>query len=214
MNAARSLARLRRLGKAFTTGDAAIALGAETSAATQTLKRLSAAGLTRRIRHGLWTTEMDLDPLCLVEYLTAPFPAYVSFQSALSLRGMVSQIPSVVYVASLARTRTLKTALGTFSVHRLAPRFFGGYETLEPSGVRMATPEKALLDVLYLGQSKRRLFAHLPEVELPRAFSMRSARRWIARIPVGPRRVAVERRLQAITTKGSSENNLYILTQA
>ena len=199
MKAASALARLRGLGKrVVTTNDVTLALGVERSAATQTLKRLAAEGLLKKIRHGLWSVDPALDPLLLPEYLTAPLPSYVSFQSALYLRGMVSQVPEVIYVASLAQTRRVKTALGAFSIHRLAPTFFGGYETLPESGVRLATPEKALIDTLYLGPTRSRMFAHLPEIEIPKGFDRRKAREWIARIPVGPRRTSVERRLDRL----------------
>jgi hypothetical protein len=60
--------------------------------------------------------------------------------------GMVSQVPTVIYVASLTSTRRVRTEVGTFSIHRLSPRFFGGFETVEETGARVATPEKALLD--------------------------------------------------------------------
>ena len=201
MNAVSALARLRGLSRpVVTTGDATLALGVERSAATHTLKRLAIAGLLKRIRRGLWAVDPGLDPLLLPEYLTAPFPSYVSFHSALFLRGMVSQIPEVIYVASLAQTRRIRTSVGTFSIHRLAPTFFGGYETVENSGVRLATPEKALLDMLYLGPARSRLFAHLPEVEIPAPFDRPVAQEWIARIPPGPRRTSVERRLQVLLT--------------
>lgn len=195
MNAASALARLRGLGKpVVTTNDASLALGLERSAATQTLKRLAAQGLLYKIRHGLWAVDPPLDPLLLPEYLTAPLPSYVSFQSALYLRGMLSQVPEVIYVASLGQTRRVKTTLGAFSIHRLAPGFFAGY-VLEKSGVRLAAPEKALIDTLYLGPARSRMFAHLPELEIPRRFDRRKAQEWVARIPVGPRRTFVERRL-------------------
>ena len=199
MNAAAALALLRALGKpVVTTDDVALSLGMERSAATHTLKRLARAGLLKRLRHGLWAVDLDLDPLLLPEYLTAPLPSYVSFQSALSLHGMVSQIPQVIYVASLALTRSVKTTLGTFSIHRLAPSFFGGFETVPSSGARLATPEKALLDVLYLGPTRSRLFAHLPEVEIPENFNKDHAWAWAARIPPGPRRRSVEQRLETL----------------
>jgi predicted transcriptional regulator of viral defense system len=199
MTAVSALVRLRALGKpVVTTDDAALALGAERSAATHTLKRLAAAGLLKRVRHGLWATDLTVDPLLLPEYLTAPFPSYVSFQSALFLRGMVSQIPEVIYVASLAKTKRVSTSLGTFSIHRLAPRFFGGYETVKPAGVRLATCEKALLDTLYLAPARSRLFAHLPEVELPEQFDRDRVKYWVRRIPAGPRRKSVEQRLDAM----------------
>jgi predicted transcriptional regulator of viral defense system len=162
MNAASALAHVRALGKpVVTTDDAALALGAERSATTHALKRLATAGLLQRIRHGLWAIDPNLDPLVVPEYLTAPFPSYISFQSALFFHGMVSQIPNVIYVASLALTRTVRTSLGTYSIHRLAPTFFGGYDTVKTSGARLATPEKALLDTLYLVPARSRLFAHL-----------------------------------------------------
>ena len=199
MNAASALAHLRALRKpVVTTAEAALVLRAERSATTHTLKRLATAGLLKRIRHGLWTTDPNLDPLLLPEYLTAPFPSYVSFQSALFFRGMVSQIPSVIYVASLAQTRTVRTSLGTYSIHRLAPSFFGGYDTVKSSGVRLATPEKALLDTLYLAPARSRLFAHLPEVELPKHFDRDQIRYWVRRIPAGLRRKSVEQRLDAV----------------
>jgi predicted transcriptional regulator of viral defense system len=199
MNAASALAHLRGLRKqVVTTNDVTLALRVERSAATQTLKRLAAEGLLKKIRHGLWAIDPALDPLLLPEYLTAPLPSYVSFQSALYLRGMVSQVPEVIYVASLAQTRRVKTTLGAFSIHRLAPTFFGGYETLKESGVRLATPEKALLDTLYLGPTRSRMFADLPEIEIPKGFDRRKAQEWVARIPAGPRRASVEQRLDRL----------------
>lgn len=205
MNAAAALARLRGLRKpVVTSGDATLVLGLERSAAVQTLRRLAAAGLLTRVRHGLWAIDPAMDPLALPEYLTAPFPSYVSLQSALFLHGMVSQIPAVIYVASLGPAKRTRTTLGTFSIHRIAPTFFGGYGIVSDSGVRLATPEKALLDVLYLGPSRSRLFAHLPEVTIPRRFNRRAAQAWVARIPAGPRRLSVERRLQILLERRSS----------
>lgn len=198
MNASAALAGLRRLGKpVVSTDDAALALGAERSATAHTLRRLAAAGLLKRIRRGLWVLDPALDPLLLPEYLTAPFPSYVSLQSALFLHEMIGQIPAVIYIVSLAQTRRVRTSLGTFSLHRVTPRFFGGYDTAA-SGVHLATPEKALLDVLYLTPARSRLFAHLPEIELPRRFDRDRIRYWVGRIPPGPRRLAVEQRLDVL----------------
>ena len=41
----------------------------------------------------------------------------------------------------------------------------------------MATPEKALLDVLYLSSTKTRLFSALPEFDLSAGFSISNAER-------------------------------------
>lgn len=194
----RALARLRNLRKSVvTTADAVLSLGLTRSAASRTLARLAEAGLLLKVRRGLWSLDATVDPLTLAEHLTAPFPAYISFLSALQLHGMISQIPQVIYVASLAPTRRLKTRLASYSIHRLAPSFFGGFETAA-GGVRLARPEKALLDTLYLAPSRSRLFAHLPELELPQNFDTEEARRWIARMAPGPRRAMVEQRLNQL----------------
>lgn len=200
--ATHALGRLQRLGKpAFTTQDAALHLRISVPAASRTLTRLAAAGLVLPIRRGLWSLDRQIDPLRLPEHLTAPFPSYVSLQSALYLHGMLSQIPQVIYVASLAPTRTIRTRLGVYSVHRLAPRFFGGFEERE-GGVRLARPEKALLDALYLTPARSRLFARLPETAIPAAFDRGEALRWVRRIPKGPRRTLVQRRLEAVLATG------------
>jgi hypothetical protein len=90
------------------------------------------------------------------------------------------------------------TSIGTYSIHQLVPEFFTGYRTDPGSGIKMATPEKCLLDVLYLAAARSRLFAHLPELELPRNFSVRRCRQWIARIPAAYRRQMVQSRLDTI----------------
>jgi predicted transcriptional regulator of viral defense system len=198
MRAIDAYAELHRFGSpVITTDDASVRLRATASAATRILQRLAERGLAKRLRRGLWSLELELDPLLLPEHLTAPLPAYVSFQSALYHHGMIEQVPRVIYVASLARTRRVTTTIATYSIHQLAPAFFGGYDTTD-RGVKLATPEKALLDVLYLGAARSRLFAHLPELELPRRFSPRECRGWIARIPAGYRRTMVARRLDKV----------------
>jgi predicted transcriptional regulator of viral defense system len=182
----------------LTTRDAAIRLGLSGSAATQILGRLKNEGLARRIFRGLWTLDPEIDPLSLPEFLTAPFPAYVSLQSALFFHGMIGQVPQVIYAASLGPTRRIKTSMGTYSIHRLAPGFFGGYETIPQTGIRLAAPEKALLDVLYLAGARSRLFARLPELALPADFDRAEARRWVDRIGDPSRRTMVRKRLEGI----------------
>ena len=176
MNASRALGRLRSLSvPVFATADAGVALGQSIPAASKTLQRLRDAGLARFIRKGLWTVQDDLAPYVLPEYLTAPHPGYVSLQTALYLHGMIEQIPAVVYAVTLARTQRIQTTFGTFSLHRIAPAFFGGFDVSSRSGAKIATPEKALLDVFYLSAGRSRLFAALPEVEVPAGFRRKEA---------------------------------------
>ncbi len=194
MNVARAYRRLADLGRPVVrTSDVAAVLGESSYAASKTLARLSAAGLVQPVRHGIyWIATGQVDPYVLPEYLTDPYPSYVSLQTALYLHGMIEQIPEVVYVISLSRTARVRTTVGTFSVHRVVPRFFGGYD-MRPNGAKIATPEKALLDVAYLSSGKTRLFKALPELELPRSFRERVAREWISRLPSPNARARVER---------------------
>jgi predicted transcriptional regulator of viral defense system len=202
MRAIDAYADLRRFGKpVLTTEDAAVRMRVSLSAASRTLGRLADKGLILKLRHGLWSLDADIDPLRIPEHLTAPLPAYVSLHTALHRHGMIEQIPRVVYAASLATTRRIVTTIATYSIHRLAPEFFGGYETDRVAHVKMATPEKALLDVLYLTAARSRLFAHLPELELPRRFDVRECRRWIARIRAAYRRTMITRRFDAILSR-------------
>jgi hypothetical protein len=81
----------------------------------------------------------------------------------------------MTYVVSLARSARVDTTLGTCSVHHVQPAFFDGFAVLD-SGIELALPEKALIDCLYLSPTRGRLFASLPEVELPRGFRRSVAR--------------------------------------
>lgn len=161
--------------------------------ASTILARLEKSGHLLRLKRGLWAFPGKIDPLALAEQLTYPFPAYISLQSALYFQGMISQIPETVFAVSPARTRTYRTRLGTFSIHHISPAFFFGFTVL-PSGCKMATPEKALLDFFYLGPAKSNLFRSLPELDLPASFRVQTARRMIRQAGHSPRITLVEKR--------------------
>ncbi len=174
----------------FETQDAAARLRISPANASKALARLAAAGHLVRLRRGTWAFPDRIDPLALPEYVTSPFPSYVSLQSALYLHGMISQVPAVTYAVSLARTRRVTTPLGVISIHHVDPSFFFGFNIVGDGG-RLATPEKALIDFLYLRPARSRLFRALPELELPRRFRSREARAIVRRIPSLRRRAFV-----------------------
>src|SRR5262245_57778009 len=107
MSTTKSLARLQALGRnAVTTEEAASVLAQTPGAANKTLTRLAASGLIRKIRQGTWwVTHVPIHPFALIGTLTAPYPSYISFHSALRHYGMIEQIPAVTTVATLGRTR-------------------------------------------------------------------------------------------------------------
>lgn len=182
----------------FTTSDAAACLHVPNGHASVMLARLAAAGQLIRLRRGVWALPNRVDPLALPEHLTSPFPAYVSLQSALYLHGMISQMPATIYAVSLARTRRFTTPLGTVSVHHVQPAFFFGFKDAGRAGGRLATPEKALIDFLYLTPARSKLFRALPELEWPTGFGVRAARAMVKRIAPVSRRTLVSRALERL----------------
>jgi predicted transcriptional regulator of viral defense system len=192
-------ARLLKIGvPVFHTRDAGALLGIGSAHASQLLGRLAASGHLTRLGRGRWGFAERIDPFALPVYLTAPYPSYVSLQSALHHYGMISQVPSVIYAVSVARTRTYAAALGTVSVHHVDPSFFFGHRRAGDGTGRIATPEKALIDFLYLSPARTRLFRALPELELPRDFRPAEARRIIGRIRSVRRRNHVSRRFDEL----------------
>jgi len=86
VNASEALSRLRGMRVlAVTTSDAAALLRLAPDAASHTLRRLASAGLISPVRRGLWALAEPLDPLTITDYVTAPYPSYVSLQTALYL---------------------------------------------------------------------------------------------------------------------------------
>ena len=182
MSTAASYATLQRLGSPLiTTREAAAALRTSPSAASRTLRTLERRTLARRVRYGLWSIgPSSFDPRRIAPELTRPYPAYVSFESALAAHGAIDQIPREITVASLAKPRRVRTTDGTFAIHRLPPELFGGFE--DRDGVALATPEKALFDYFYVAAASGHPSRRLPELDLPASFSGSKVDAWIGRI--------------------------------
>lgn len=79
-------------------------------------------------------------------------PAYVSGEWALHAHGVLLQVPQVCMIitlqGSVGRSRTVYYQGITLDFSRIAPALFFGFE--RRGNYDLATPEKALLDLLYL----------------------------------------------------------------
>lgn len=204
MRAADAYGELLRIGRPIIqTREAATRLHASVSSASHVLRSMEQAGLARRLRHGLWTLHSDVDPFSVAPYLTAPFPAYVSFWSALARHDMIEQIPRQISIASLDRTRHLTTTIGTYSIHHLAPELFDGYRGSEESGY-LATPEKALFDTVYI-RAPRGARIFLPELSLGENFDETQLQGWTHRIASPRLRTLVSRGLKEALRQASRE---------
>jgi predicted transcriptional regulator of viral defense system len=188
----------------FQTSDAAACLNIDNAHASKLLARLSSAGHLVHLSRGLWAFKDRVEPLALPESLTNPFPSYISLQSALYYHDMISQIPAIIYAVSISRTKRYETPLGVVSIHHVNPLFFFGFESMGRGIAKMATPEKALIDFLYLSPARSNLFRALPELDLPKSFSAKKVRKIIGRIRSARRKKLVKRLFEELMS-GLSE---------
>jgi predicted transcriptional regulator of viral defense system len=79
-------------------------------------------------------------------------PSYVSLESALAFYEIIPEaVFSVTSISSLNTTK-LNSSVGTLTYNHLKENLFFGYELIELNGltIAFASPEKAILDYLYL----------------------------------------------------------------
>ena len=139
----------------FGTADIITLTGMTPFAASQALRRLAARGLICSMKRGLWANRMtgDVEAFEAVPHLTAPWPSYVSLHSALSRHGLVDEVPQAIYAVSSGRAARYRTPLGQFHIHHLPKHLIWGFK-MERNGrasFPLADPEKAFLDLAYLG---------------------------------------------------------------
>lgn len=191
-----ALAQIRNLHQAvITVADAAACWGLSHAHSAKTLAQLSQAGHLVRLQRGQWAFPERLEPFALPEYLAAPAPAYVSLHSALFHHGMIAQIPTIIYAVTLERPRRISTPLGVVSLHHVAPHLFSGFEVHGRTGFKLATPEKALFDVLYLATGRSEGLQALPELEFPERFNWSALRMMLRRVRSPQRRQRMQTRL-------------------
>ncbi len=142
------ISRLLSLPKPyFTATDLEKILGLPRASLYVTLTRLVQAGVLARLRKNVYKLAIaptESEKAASELY----FPSYLSFESALSKHGILSQIP---YTLTFATTRpSKKMVLGNVQVEyrRMKRDLFFGYGM--ENGIYIASPEKALLDELYL----------------------------------------------------------------
>jgi len=126
-------------------------LGVSAVAAQFLVHRYAKQGALLKLRNGLY---------CLADRPPPEFaianrlyePSYISFEYALAYYHFIPEAAYTVTSATTRPTRTLTAAGTTFEYHRLKPSVFTGYEPAAVGGATalIATPEKALLDYLYL----------------------------------------------------------------
>ena len=134
----------------FTSREISLLSGESRFATGMTLTRGAAKGLVSHV--GIhWLNLLDPPELSDVA-MTLESPSYMSFESALYHHGILSQSPrAAMTMATTRRPSSRRTPIGTIRYFHLGTALFFGYDE-----DRMALPEKAWLDLLYLRGLKGR----------------------------------------------------------
>ncbi len=119
--------------------------------------RWIAAGEILRLKRNLYT---------FPEYLQIPDsalffanriyrPSYVSLHTALHFHGIIPEEVVQFTSVSTLKTASFRNAFGTYAYHHVSASYMFGYELKQAEGqvpfvIHMATPEKALIDLLHL----------------------------------------------------------------
>lgn len=127
-----------------------------------TIARLAKAGVIRRLTNGVYQFG-DRAEAVEVAMQQRYQPSYLSFESALSRYGVLSQMSYVLTFATTRPSKQIRWGQTAAAFRRLQPRLFFGYR--REGNLMVAEPEKALLDALYL-MSKGWLVLPLKELSL------------------------------------------------
>jgi len=148
MNTIKLLRKLENTGKAYyTPADMAKITGLSGTALKVRVSRLKKAGVIESAGRGIYTVPgVKADPEKAAN--DALYPSYISFGSALSKYGVVSEVPYVLEFATTKPTRRKKIGGMNVLYRKLRKELFFGYSLA--GGVFIAEPEKAFLDLLYM----------------------------------------------------------------
>lgn len=163
MNNIEFLKKLKSFDKTyFTVADLEKILGLGRDSLYVTLNRLVRTGVLIKLRRGVYQPEFQIASLEKVAN-ELYYPSYLSFESALSVYGILSQIPYTLMFATVKRSKKLTLAGREVEYRQLKKDYFFGY--MLKNGIYIAEPEKAVLDQLYM-LSKGKAVADIGEWSL------------------------------------------------
>jgi predicted transcriptional regulator of viral defense system len=120
------------------------------------LSRWKQSGNIYQLRRGLYSLAPPYQKVRPHPFLVANrmLPSsYVSLQSALAFYGLIPEHVPVTTSVTTSRPARWDTPLGIFDFRHIQIPFFGGFrlvELVDKQRAFIATPEKALLDLIYL----------------------------------------------------------------
>lgn len=135
------------------------------------LSRWKRAGKIYQLRRGLYSLappfqKIKPHPFMVANHLRTA--SYVSLQSALAYYGMIPEHVPLTTSVTTGRPAEWRTPLGVFDFRHIQVDFFDGFKWVELGEIQrafIASPEKALLDLVYL-QPGGDAFDYLSELRL------------------------------------------------
>ena len=148
MKTIKILRELEKIGKEYyTPADMAKITGLAGGALKVRISRLKKGGVIESAGRAMYTVPgLKTDPEKAAN--DAVYPSYISFRSALSKYGVISEVPYVLEMATTKSTRRKRIGGIDVLYRKLKKNLFFGY--MLAKGVFIAEPEKAFLDLLYL----------------------------------------------------------------
>lgn len=155
------------LPKFFSTRDVQALLSIQTDSARVLCARYTKKGIFLRLKRDLYVFKqifLHLDRIDLF-HLSGLIQAntYISFTSALAYHGILPGLAHHTEAVSFQRSMEKQVGHLTWKYHRLPKKLFFSYE--KTPDFTIATPEKALLDLLYL-YSLGRYYVDLKRINL------------------------------------------------
>jgi hypothetical protein len=135
--------------------------------------------------------------------------SYVSIQSALAHYALIPEYVPVVTSVTTGRPARWETPLGVFEFRHIKPDLWNGFKRLSLSGGQeafVATPEKALLDLIYLYPQADSM-AYLQELRLQNLDRLDVHR--LMRLAVASRRPKLERASRLVQALAEEESLEY-----
>ena len=145
------------------------------------LNRYTASGLLIRLRRGLYLINQEPYPDSSVLASRLDTSAIVSLETVLHRSGMIPEVPFATTLVTPAMTAQYHPAVGgAFHFRHMKKELFFGFsiEHHSPYAVRVATPEKALLDLLWFHRFQRDRQAYIEglRLDIPSTFSWKNFR--------------------------------------
>src|SRR3989338_4185883 len=152
----------------FSTRQYAMSLQIPMATASRQLKKISTQKTIEMVSRGIWAQVQH--PFYSVygatPYILGNEQGYISFLTALHRHDVISQIPSVIQIATTGHGRSLSSAIADFELLHIQPGLMqSGIEVHAGKLVyNMATAEKALFYTLYISSRRGKRFSKFPEL--------------------------------------------------